>query len=499
MKKNSRIISALMAIVMLLGVTFAFVACDESTTNITTPEGQDNAPRFPVWEQDPNQPVGIDNFPGLIPFGLYHIRNVETGLYIALNSDGEVVLSETPIDATISFEMPCERRTYLIMLGDTRAQALASGFLTEGAPLLANQLPQRTDLNVEQSVRRFHWVLNTAAGADNNMVVTIAANNDRAMGILAYDGDLVIGAVSADTEAAHFELVEVYTETAAGEQIRRRPQVWWQTFSRCGSVLVRVPGATVRRQQGLTISYEMLQEWADETGQTFHHMKNLTGSAPFDFIIVKGYMHIPGVGGYAMQRYNTATITLGNMIGDLRDRVYRYNRFGTRDLGFTFLHEIGHMFHFARYTGQNTPWNFHGEVFASFLPSYVMYRTGTTGSPRGMFMGAFDYRQINHRHIQAFNTPSYGSPEGRAINLAQARLWFIADLPDVGWCAFKAAFRYYLEPGANFPRNASRLAVFDFFLDRIAYEAGVSGERVRSVFLEGEMDFLRQHLLTGNA
>lgn len=148
------------------------------------------------------------------------------------------------------------------------------------------------------------------------------------------------------------------------------------------------------------------------------------------------------------------------------------------DWSFGILHEIGHDF-------DQDSWNWDAEFWANTKMYYVIEQLGgKVWQNYTYYIGSqlADYYRAGASGSYN-NTIARGTFSGDGLTYC-----FIRIKNAIGWQPFKSTFRYFTSSGVV---PATKVAKFDLFLDKLTE---YSGYNVRSTFLTGELDTIRNYL-----
>lgn len=158
------------------------------------------------------------------------------------------------------------------------------------------------------------------------------------------------------------------------------------------------------------------------------------------------------------------------------EEIYKINT--DDDWSFGILHEIGHDF-------DQDGWNWDAEFWANTKMYYVVEQLGGKVFQNNTYYVGSQLENYYKTHASGSyaNTIANGTFKGDGLTYCFIRIKNV-----IGWEPFKMTFRYFTSSGAN---PASKVAKFDLFLDKLTE---YSGYDVRSTFLTGELDTIRNYL-----
>ncbi|EPR12591.1 M60 family metallopeptidase [Ruminiclostridium papyrosolvens] len=148
------------------------------------------------------------------------------------------------------------------------------------------------------------------------------------------------------------------------------------------------------------------------------------------------------------------------------------------DWSFGILHEIGHDF-------DQESWNWDAEFWANTKMYYILEQLGGKVWQNNMYYVGSQLENYYRTDASGSynNSIARGTYSGDGVTYC-----FIRIKNTIGWEPFKQTFRYFTSSGVN---PSTKVAKFDLFLDKLSE---YSGYNVRSTFLTGELDTIRNYL-----
>lgn len=302
------------------------------------------------------------------------------------------------------------------------------------------------------------------------------------------EGKFVLEKGTEATGVTHFKI----------EMTRRGSDQCLQYISDKGNITLRLP-MTVKTRGRLTDA--RAQQWVNDIQSAYEAFIDLTSFVPYKNIIIKAYApssymayilgsSSPGSGS----SYNTITVgTSGQMtannswfVTDIKCLVLR--GWGEhRDVNFGILHEMGHMFDDGR------AWKFETEMQTDLKLVYVLYKCGFSAVPSGnspktvytvdnILDCYFAGGNLLKKSTSSFNVKT-------DYNIVNASGVFVRIAQDIGWDAYKKAFKWYQDNlySSEVPSWTQYHLRFEHFVKKLSE---FSGKDVKTLFEKNEYENL---------
>lgn len=194
------------------------------------------------------------------------------------------------------------------------------------------------------------------------------------------------------------------------------------------------------------ISYDRLQQWADNLERAYEAYAELTGWTPFKRVEVRGYTNCNGW-GYVYREKPVIHVNKDCLYEDLMKMKRREN-----DWNFGVLHEMSHLF-------DRESWAFEWEALAHYKVAYVLYKFDAYAAPAEFpAEQLFSHETLKNAFVQLDGTLEEN--RGSIQKPLAVKLWEITD--KAGWDAVVQTFAVMQKTNDN-----SQIEKLDRFLSLI--------------------------------